>query len=256
MIIDSHCHLDSCQGSTDEIVQRATERGVGKILTVATDLSVEYKAMLALIDHYPSVYGACGFHPDTLPQLLPTIESMRPYYQHKKILAVGEIGLDYHGPDFDKDFQHKGFALQLQLAQELDLPVIIHTRDAAEDTVKIIEQAMKVKPLRGVIHCLPSSIYIAQKAIEWGFYLSLSGVLTFKNADKLREIAKGLPLDRLLVETDSPYLAPVPHRGHPNEPAFVVDTFHCLAELKDCDKTTLENTLERNFNTLFFKEMI
>ena len=253
MIIDSHCHLDSCQSPVDKVLQRAEQRGVGRILTVATDLSEEYQAMTDLL-RYPAVYGACGFHPSTLPNPLPTIDFMRPYYQNPKIVAVGEIGLDYHEPDFDKDVQHKGFALQLELAQTLDLPVIIHTRDAAEDTVKIIERAMETKSLRGVIHCLPSSVYIAQKALEWGFYLSLSGVLTFKNAEKLREIAKGIPLDRLLVETDAPYLAPVPHRGHPNEPAFVVDTFHCLAELKEVDEKTLEKTLENNFNLLFLKE--
>ena len=253
MIIDSHCHLDSCQGPIDEIMQRAGQHGVGRILTVATDLSGEYQAMLALLEAYPSVYGACGYHPTTLPATLPTIEEMLPYYKNHKILAVGEIGLDYHEEEFDKAFQQAGFELQLQLAQTLDLPVIIHTRDAAEDTVKVMEKAMKIKSLRGVIHCLPSSVYIAEKALEWGFYLSLSGVLTFKNADKLREIAKSLPLDRLLVETDSPYLAPVPHRGHPNEPAFVADTFRCLAQLKGCDEATLEKTLEDNFNNLFLK---
>lgn len=253
MIIDSHCHLDFCEEPAEELIHRAEQRGVGKMLTVATDFAGEYQAMTELVKKYPSVYGACGYHPTTLPHPLPTLEDMRPYYKNPKIVAVGEIGLDYHEENFDKDFQHAGFALQLQLAQELDLPIIIHTRDAAEDTVKIIEQAMKTKPLRGVIHCLPSSVYIAQKAIEWGFYLSLSGVLTFKNAEKLREIARGLPLERLLVETDSPYLAPVPHRGHPNEPAFVVDTFRCLAQLKDCDGAVLEKTLEDNFNHLFLR---
>ena len=253
MIIDSHCHLsfETYDEERERIIQAARSQNVGLILNVATEPK-EYADMIGVIEKYPFIYGAYGIHPEsvesenmiTLPDLLQSLH-------HLKIIGVGETGLDYHYENVDRKYQQESFMIHIEAARQTDMPLIIHTRDADADLKAILKEQMIYKPFKGVIHCFSSSEALAKTALDLGLYISVSGIITFKKSEELRTIVKKLPLNRLLVETDAPFLAPVPYRGKRNEPAYVIETFKALAQLKAVPEDVLENQLMSNFKHLF-----
>lgn len=232
MFVDTHTHLDDARYSHDRdaVMARARAAGVEAFVTIGCDLSSSLAAV-ALADQYDSVYAAIGVHPHEVRHIADGwYDELLRLARHKKVVAYGEIGLDYHYNHSSPKEQRDRFREQVQLARELKLPVIIHTREAQEDTIAILreEQASEVG---GVFHCFSGDAWLAKDALDLGFYLSFSGIVTFQNAAMLREIAKTVPLDRLLIETDCPYLAPVPYRGKRNEPAYVAHVADKLAAI-------------------------
>ena len=255
MIIDSHCHLTfgDYEDDMDLVIQNAREKGVGMILNVATNKD-EYAQMVGLLEKYPFIYGAFGIHPDSIePNNMIKIDELLDLLHHLKIIGVGETGLDYHYETIDRKYQQESLMIHIEAARQTGLPLIIHTRDADDDMAAILQEAMIYHPFKAMLHCFSSSEKLAKKALDLGCYLSISGMVTFKKADDLRQIIKKIPLNRLLVETDAPFLAPVPYRGQRNEPAYIVETFKMLSELKDVPQEKLEEALESNFYTLFDK---
>lgn len=223
MFIDTHTHLDDAryQDDRDAVLARAREAGVEALVTIGCDLSSS-QAAVALAERYDSVYAAIGIHPHEVRHIANGwYDELRRLAQHKKIVAYGEIGLDYHYQHSPPQEQQERFREQIQLARELKLPIIVHTREAQDDTISILREE-QAREVGGVLHCFSGDAWLAKAALDLGFYLSFSGIVTFRNAATLREIAKTVPLDRLLIETDCPYLTPVPHRGKRNEPAHVV----------------------------------
>lgn len=256
MLVDSHCHLDRLNldkysGSLKKAIEAATAVGVQKMLCVGIDLE-HADDVVALTDRYDNVYGSIGVHPleDPCPAL--ELDKLLSYTHHKKIVAIGETGLDYYYSSDAKVMQQERFALHLQAADQADLPVIVHTRDARDDTLAIIRNHANLDRA-GVLHCFTETWEMAKAAIDMNFMISISGIITFRNAEALRDVVKKLPLDRLLIETDAPYLAPVPYRGKPNEPAFVADVARYVAELKGTTFETLSSVTSDNFFTLFSK---
>lgn len=232
MLIDTHTHLDDARYDADReaTIERARQAGVGAFVTIGCDL-VTSRSAVALADRYPDIYASIGVHPHEVKHIGDDwYGELRRLARAEKVVAYGEIGLDYHYNHSAPKEQRERFREQLQLAKELHLPVIIHTREAQEDTIKILreEQAAEVG---GVFHCFSGDAWLAKDALDLGFYLSFSGILTFNNAGMLRDIAKQTPLDRILIETDCPYLTPVPHRGKRNEPAFVAHVAKQLADI-------------------------
>lgn len=233
MLIDTHTHLDDTryQDDRDTMILRAHEAGVDACVTIGCDLATSQSAV-ALADCYPTVYASIGVHPHEVKHISDGwYDEFRRLAKHTKVVAYGEIGLDYHYNHSDPKEQRDRFREQIQLAHELRLPVIIHTREAQEDTIAILQEE-RAQDIGGVFHCFSGDAWLAKRALELGFYVSFSGILTFQNATMLREIAKTVPLDRLLIETDCPYLTPVPHRGKRNEPAFVGLVAQQLASLR------------------------
>ena len=254
-LVDSHAHLDmeEFDKDRDEVVSRAFGAGVRTILCPAdiTD-SRSIETTLALVEKYPTFIAAAGLHPHQARLFKPELGSkLRELAAEKKIRALGEIGLDFHYHFSSAEEQKMAFRFQLGQARELNLPVIIHSRDAGPDVIAAVEEIRL--PRGGVLHCFTETWEVAGRMIELGFLVSFSGILTFPKAQTLRETAKKIPLDRLLVETDSPYLAPVPHRGSGkrNEPAFVIETAKALAELKNLTLEELAEATGRNFRSLF-----
>ena len=214
MLIDSHAHLDDLRYDTDRdnVLQRAQTAGIEAIVTIGCDLATS-QAAVALAHAHPNIFATIGVHPHEAKEIGEGwYESFRSLAQHPKVVAYGEIGLDYHYDHSPREIQRQRFREQIHLARELALPLVIHTREAQEDTVMILREEGAVD-VGGVFHCFSGDMWLAKDALDLGFYLSFSGVLTFKNATMLRDIAKTVPLDRLMVETDCPYLAPVPYRG-------------------------------------------
>ena len=257
MIIDSHCHLTF--GGYDEdidfIVDRARRAGVEIMVNVATATD-EYAQMVGLLERYPFIYGAFGIHPDSVnPDKIISLNELLDCLHHLKIIAVGETGLDYHYETVDRKYQRESLMIHIEAARQTELPLIIHTRDADDDMIAILREQMMYRPFKGMIHCFSSSERLAKAALDLGLYLSLSGIITFKKSDDLRDIVKKIPLERLLIETDSPFLAPIPYRGKKNEPAYVVNVFKQLALLKDISEPDLEAVLTHNFFTLFDKRL-
>lgn len=253
MIIDSHCHLsfESYEDELDTVINAACQKGVGLILNVATEQR-EYADMIGMIEKYPFIYGSFGIHPESVePDRIISLEELLDCVHHLKIIGVGETGLDYHYENVDRKYQQESFMIHIEAARKADLPLIIHTRDADADLMAILNEQMLYKPFKGMIHCFSSSEALAKTALDLGMYLSVSGMITFKKSEELRTIVKKLPLNRLLIETDAPFLAPVPYRGKRNEPAFVVETFKELALLKGVEESELERILMLNFKTLF-----
>ena len=249
MLIDSHAHLDDLRYDTDRdnVLQRAQTAGIEAIVTIGCDLATS-QAAVALAHAHPNIFATIGVHPHEAKEIGEGwYESFRSLAQHPKIVAYGEIGLDYHYDHSPREIQRQRFREQIHLARELALPLVIHTREAQEDTVMILREEGAVD-VGGVFHCFSGDMWLAKDALDLGFYLSFSGVLTFKNATMLRDIAKTVPLDRLMVETDCPYLAPVPYRGKRNEPAYVQYVAETLAEIRgngsveSVARATVENT--------------
>lgn len=251
MIFDSHAHYDSHQFDEDreELLRVMVEKNIGTIVNSAADWD-SLTEVVELAEKYPFVYAAVGLHPDEVKVLDDEkFLFLREQCKKEKVVAVGEIGLDYYWDNTPRDIQQKWFILQLELARELDLPVIIHSRDAAEDTLRIMKQY--AKGLRGVIHCFSYSKELAHEYVKMGFYIGIGGVVTFKNGKKLKEIAKEIPLDKILLETDCPYLAPVPHRGKRNSSLYLPYVVQEIAELRGISYDEVVEQTEKNGKLLF-----
>ncbi len=232
MLIDTHTHLDDSRydDDRDAMMARAREAGVGMFITIGCDLTTSRSAA-ALADRFPFVYASVGVHPHEVKHIEDNwYDEFRRLAGNDRVVAYGEIGLDYHYNHSSPKEQRERFREQIQLARELKLPVIIHTREAQEDTITILKEE-KASEIGGVLHCFSGDGWLAKEALDLGFYLSFSGILTFQNATALREIARHTPLDRVLIETDCPYLSPVPYRGKRNEPANVTLVAQQLASL-------------------------
>lgn len=232
MLIDTHTHLDDARYNDDReaMIARAREAGVEAFITIGCDRSTS-QAAVALAERHSFVYASIGVHPHEVKNISDGwYDDFRRLAQNKNVVAYGEIGLDYHYNHSSPKEQRERFREQLQLARELKLPVIIHTREAQEDTINILKEE-NASQVGGVFHCFSGDAWLAKDALDLGFYLSFSGILTFQNATMLREIAKNTPLDRVLIETDCPYLTPVPFRGKRNEPAYVSLVAKQLAEI-------------------------
>ncbi|TAJ22369.1 MAG: TatD family deoxyribonuclease [Nitrospirae bacterium] len=233
MLIDSHAHLDDARYDEDReaVIARARQAGVDTFVTIGCDLATS-RAAVELANHYPFVYASVGVHPHEVKQIGDDwYDELRRLATRPKVIAYGEIGLDYHYNYSPPKLQRDRFREQIGLARELGLPIIIHTREAQEDTIAILKEE-KAQELGGVFHCFSGDAWLATAALDLGFFLSFSGVITFQNATMLRDIVKTAPLDRILIETDCPYLTPVPHRGKRNEPAYVCQVAEKIAEIK------------------------
>jgi len=251
-LVDSHCHLDGEQFADDRdaTIERARAAGVERMMVIGTgggppDLEVAIR----LAEQYPFIYATVGVHPHDAVKATPeTFARMAELARHSKVLAIGEIGLDYHYDFSPRDVQRSVFAAQLELAARGRMPIVIHTREAWQDTLAVIREAGL--PNGGIMHCFTGGPKEAEQALEMGFHLSFGGILTFPKAGDLREAAALTPEDRLLVETDAPYLAPVPHRGKRNEPAFMVETARRLAEVRSMMIDDIASVTTRNFDRL------
>jgi len=252
-LIDSHCHLNypGLVERQAEVLDNARARGVGGFLNIATR-QAEWGEILATAERHGDVWASVGVHPheaDAHPDLgsAALVEGS----EHSRVVAIGECGLDYFYDNSARPAQRERFEAHIEAARATGLPLIVHARDAEQDTAEILGAATRKGGVTGVLHCFTGSLDLATKALDFGFFISLSGIVTFKNARDLQETAKQVPLDRLLVETDSPFLAPVPHRGKPCEPAFVADTAAFAAELRGEALETLAEATTANFFRLF-----
>jgi TatD DNase family protein len=232
-------------------MRRAEEAETGAVLTIGT--TIEGSRRLALwIEHYENIWCTVGVHPHEAAKEQGSLEMLADLAEHPKVVGLGETGLDYYYDNSPRQAQLQAFREHVRIAAETGLPLIVHTRDAEADTRTVLIEAAKTG-VSGVLHCFSSSRQLAATALELGFYISISGIVTFKNAEGLREVVRELPLDRLLVETDAPYLAPVPHRGRPNEPAFLVHTARKVADVKGLDLSAVARATTDNFFRLFAK---
>lgn len=257
LLVDSHCHLDgldyqSLHTSVDDVLQKANARDVGLFLAVATTLP-GFEAMNALIGPRADVVMSCGVHPLNLEGGYQ-VEDLRRLANNDRVVALGETGLDYFYQKDNIAQQQESFRNHIRIGRELHKPVIVHTRDAREDTLAILREE-NAQECGGVLHCFTEDCATAEKLLDIGFYISFSGIVTFRNAEQLREVARYVPLDRLLVETDSPYLAPVPHRGKENQPAYVRDVAEYMAVLKGVSLERLAEATTANFSRLFNVEI-
>ncbi len=253
MLIDSHCHLDfpKFDHDRDQIVERAREAGVAIMVTISTRIK-RFDQVRALTDIYDNVYCSVGTHPhyaDEECDIRP--EHIVKMCAHPKVVGIGEAGLDYHYENAPREDQAKSFRSHIAAARETGLPLIIHSRDADEDTARILREETEEGAFKILLHCFTAGRALAECGIELGGYVSFSGVLTFKNSQDLRDIAASLPADRLLVETDAPYLAPEPKRGKRNEPAFLAHTANRLAEIRGVSEQEIADVTTRNFFRLF-----
>lgn len=255
MLVDHHCHLDFPQFEENrgELIARAHAAGVGLMITICTRIR-NLDKLLAISTAHPSVYCSVGTHPHYADEELDvsTDEIVR-LSEHPRVVAIGEAGLDFHYQKSSKEGQADGFRRHIRAARATGLPLEIHTRDADEDTIRILEEEHADGPFPAILHCYTGGAELARRAVEMGLYVSFTGVVTFKKNDALREIAGAVPLDRLLVETDAPYLAPMPYRGKTNEPAYVVHTAACLAEVKGMAEDDFADAVTENFFRLFTK---
>ena len=251
MLIDSHCHLDfpELAGRLDDVLRLMRENGVTHALSVSVSMET-FPAIQRIAEKYPNVYASVGVHPDSDEAGTPTVEELVSLARHPKVVAIGETGLDYFRLKGDLEWQRERFRTHIRAAREARKPLIIHTRSAADDTLRIMREEGADKA-GGVMHCFTESWETAQAAMGLGFYISFSGIVTFKNAAALREVAQKVPLERMLVETDSPYLAPVPYRGKINEPGFVKYTAEEIARLRGVSLDEIAGHTTRNFFRLF-----
>jgi TatD DNase family protein len=255
-LIDSHCHLDyePMAGDIKGTLRRAMDKGVNGFLTICTDLS-KVPVVMDIAESYEEIFATVGVHPHEAQKTLPENELFKVLTteaNRAKVVGFGETGLDYYYTHSPQQDQKKVFKAHIEAALECDLPLSIHTRDAEKDTIDFLKAIGQGKA-RGVIHCFSGSSWLRDQALELGFSISISGILTFKKAEALREIVKGVPLERLLVETDAPYLTPEPYRGKSNEPAYLVETAKRLADLKEVPFHELCTQTSQNFLKLFSK---
>ena len=255
MLVDSHCHLNfpDFKEDLDGVISRAREAGVGIMQTICTDMG-EFDEVHGIAQRYEGIYCSVGVHPnDSGAQEIAKAEELIAKTSSPKVIGIGETGLDYHYETSDRAIQKVSFLEHIKAARVTGLPLIVHTRDADEDTVQILTEEMGKGAFKCLIHCFTSSRYLAEKALELGCYISLSGIISFKSAQAIRDAIADAPLERLLVETDAPYLAPVPHRGKRNEPSFVVHTNKMLADIKGISEESCAKATTENFFRLFDK---
>jgi TatD DNase family protein len=253
MVIDSHCHLDfpDFESEIDDIVGRARAAGVGRMITSSTRVR-QFEKIRALMEHFGDVYGSVGTHclhaheEDDIP-----LETILALADHPKVVAIGEAGLDYHYDYAPRDVQERGFRKHIAAARQTGLPLVIHARQADDDLAAILEEEMGKGAFTAVLHCFSSGAELARRGLALGFYVSFSGILTFKSAQEIREIARFVPHDRLLVETDAPYLAPMPFRGKRNEPSYVVNTAKVLAQTVGISESEIADITTANAFRLF-----
>lgn len=253
LLVDSHCHLDfpDFQGNETAYLTAMQEHHVGWALIAGVTLE-RFPGVLALVERFPSLYAGVGVHPDTEQGEEPTIATLLRLAEHPKIVAIGETGLDYYRLEGDLEWQRERFRTHIRAARLSNKPLIIHTREAAEDTLRILREE-NAGEAGGVFHCFTETLDVAKAALDLGFHISISGIVTFKKAPQVKEIAVFVPLDRLLVETDSPYLAPVPHRGKLNQSAWVRHVATEVAQLRGMAVDELARETTRNFFKLFIK---
>ncbi len=255
MLIDSHCHLDfpELRDDIDDVLRRAREVGVGEMLAICTRLD-RFAALQDLVAGHASLWCSVGVHPHEVQEAgVELSAALLELVRDPKVVAIGETGLDYYYEHSPRDAQRHSFQHHIAAARESGLPVVIHSRDADDDMAEILAEETRVGPFGGVVHCFTASQQLADTALSLGLYISFSGIVTFKNAADIRDVARAVPAERLLIETDSPYLAPVPHRGKRNEPAFVADTASFLADLRGISVEALAALTTQNFRTLFSK---
>jgi len=257
MFVDSHAHIDGSEFDTDrqQVIDRAVAAGVTTILNVGTGdpHSQDFERAIELSKQYEFIHTAIGTHPHDARHYddLAEAKTKRLLTENERMIAWGEIGLDFHYDNSPRDVQMDAFARQLRGATELDLPVIIHTREAETETIDILKRNYHEAKRRGVFHCFSGSMELAKAALDLGFYISFSGTVTFKKAEELREVARVVPTDRLLIETDCPFLAPIPYRGRRNEPAHVVEVARCLAQVLGLHLNEIAQTTSHNFSECF-----
>jgi TatD DNase family protein len=253
MLVDSHCHLDfpGFADALPDVVARAKAAGVAVCVSIGTKLS-RFAEVAAIAEKFPDVWCTVGSHPhEAEHEPLADSAPLLALAKHDKVAGIGESGLDYYYEHSPRAQQQANFRAHIDAARALKLPLVVHTRDAEDDTIAILSDEMGKGAFTGLIHCFTGTQRLADAALELGLLISASGIATFKKSDALREVLKGVPLDRLLVETDAPYLAPTPHRGKRNEPAFVVHTAAMLAELKGVSADEIANATTENFFRLF-----
>ncbi|MBW3696555.1 YchF/TatD family DNA exonuclease [Vibrio sp. T187] len=255
MFVDSHCHLDKLDyqelhTNVDDVIQKAQAANVKQLLSVGVTLD-SFPNMLEMIAPYDNVHASCGVHPLDVESDF-ALDQLHQFARHSKVVAIGETGLDYHYQPETAELQKLRFEQQVELAVDVNKPLIIHTRNAREDTLSILRNGGADK-CGGVIHCFTENQAFAEAAMELGFYISISGIVTFRQATELKEVVKNLPLERLLIETDSPYLAPVPHRGKQNQPAYVVEVAAYIAQLKGVSLSEVGQKTTENFEKLFLR---
>lgn len=259
MYVDSHCHLDKIDPAKiglelPQIITNAREHQVQHMLCVCVTLE-DFASMRAAVADFPEVSVSCGVHPlyvnESQTPPAQVAKRLLELAQAQEVVAIGETGLDYFYHPESKSLQQENFAAHIEVAQQLDKPLIIHTRDARDDTLSLLKEG-QAQQAGGVLHCFTESLEMAKRAIdELDFYISISGIASFANATALRDVVKALPLERLLIETDSPWLAPVPHRGKQNQPAYVVDVAKCVADVKGLTLAEVAETTTSNFYKLF-----
>jgi TatD DNase family protein len=255
MIVDSHCHLDfkDFKGDIDGVVERGRAVGIGRFLTISTTIT-GFPQVLAIAESYPDIVCSVGIHPhEAAHQPDTSTADLVALARHPKVVGIGETGLDYHYDHSPRDRQRKVFRDHIAAACEAGLPLIVHSREADEDTVALLAEGARAGALKGVMHCFSGTRYLAEKAQDLGFHISLSGILTFKKSEELRAIAADIAEDRLLVETDAPYLAPIPQRGKRNEPSYIVHTLEVLAQLHGRSPAEMAAVTTANFQRLFIK---
>ena len=253
MYVDSHCHVDFPALATQmpDILLRMQANRVSTALCVSVNLP-DWPNLLALVEQHPELWASVGVHPDYEDTIEPTVDDLVSRATHPKVVAIGETGLDYFRLTGDLDWQRNRFRQHIRAAKACGLPLIIHTRSSSEDTLAIMREEGAAQA-RGVMHCFTESWDVAQQSMDMNFYISFSGIVTFKNATSLQDVATKMPLDRLLIETDSPYLAPVPHRGKLNDPSKVIHVAEKIAELRSVPVSLIEEASTDNFYTLFNK---
>ncbi len=256
MLVDSHCHLNFEQLTTqmDDVLRRAELANVGHMLTIGTKLR-EFPSVLSIAEAHDNIHCTVGIHPHEAEEEGSdvTVEKLLELASHPKVVGIGETGLDYFYEHSPRDIQKQSFRIHIEAARQSGLPLIVHTRNADQDTIDILTEEYAKGAFTGVIHCFSSGWEVAEKSMEIGFYISISGIVTFKAAKDLQEHVTRIPMERLLVETDSPYLAPVPNRGKTNEPSFVAHTAAKVAELQQVSIEEIETVTTGNFFNLFNK---
>ncbi|MEI8295899.1 MAG: TatD family hydrolase [Alphaproteobacteria bacterium] len=252
MLVDSHCHINfpEFQDDLDDVMTRAREAGVGTFLAISTKLD-QADDLLALTKRFADVYCTIGVHPHDAANYMDVDlqAALSNLVKRDRVVGIGETGLDYYYENSPREAQIESFKTHIAVSRSADLPLVIHTRDADADTLACLE----FQDAKGVFHCFSGDLALAKAALDLGFYISFSGIITFKKADALREIVKYVPLERILVETDAPFLAPIPHRGQRNEPSFVIHTAQMVASLKELPLEQIAATTTSNFFTLFSK---
>lgn len=258
LLVDSHCHLNfpDYKEDVEAVIANAKSRGVGVMQTICTEMA-EFEEILAIAESHEGIYCSVGVHPnDSGKTDVVAVSELMNKTVNPKVIGLGETGLDYYYETSDRKTQQESFRVHIHAAQETRLPIIIHTRDAEEDTMAMLDEALAHKPFTGVLHCFTGSQALADFAVARGFYVSFSGIVTFKSATALQDVARTLPLEAMLIETDAPFLAPMPYRGKRNEPAYVSHTAEFIANLRGTSVETIAEATTRNFFALFAKAVM